>query len=316
MGIAGTASLGDGSQRKMVDGRAPVVSIGLPVYNGGRFLTQALDSMLGQSFQDVELIISDNASTDETAAICQAYALRDPRVRYIRQAENIGAPRNWNFVAEQARGKYFKWSTANDFCADSMLEKCVAAMECDSRIVLCHGKTCLVDEETDRREEYQHDIATTDPRPSERFKKICRELALNNAQSGLFRLHVLRHTHLDRPYPGGDLALMAELALYGHIVLLPEVLFYRRIGRESFSSLLSRSELQAFFDPQSRQRPGFNQIRLHLDYLRTVALAPISAFEKLCTLKLVFRHAVWDRNNLWAELLGGLRRSSAYPRGR
>ena len=311
MGIVGAASLGDGSQTKTIEGRAPVVSIGLPVYNGGRFLTQALDSMLGQSFQDIELIISDNASTDETAAICQAYALRDPRVRYIRQAENIGAPRNWNFVAEQARGNYFKWSTANDFCADSMLEKCVAAMERDARIVLCHGKTCLVHEETDVREEYQQDIAVTDPRPSERFKMICRELALNNAQSGLIRLDVLRCTRLDRPYPGGDRALMAELALYGHIVLLPEVLLYRRIGRDSFSSLLSKSELQAFFDPQARQRPGFNQVRLHLDYLRTVASAPIKAREKLRTLLLVIRHAVWDRNSLWTELRGGLRRSSA-----
>ena len=311
MSSAGAGSSSHKLPRAPLDSRAPLVSIGLPVYNGARFLAQAFDSLLGQSFRNVELIVSDNASTDESAAICQAYALRDSRVRYIRQAENIGAPRNWNFVTEQARGKYFKWSTANDFCADVMLEKCVAAMERDPRIVLCHGKTCLVDEETDVREEYQQDIAITDPRPSERFKMICRELALNNAQSGLIRLDVLRCTRLDRPYPGGDRALMAELALYGHIVLLPEVLLYRRIGRDSFSSLLSSAELQAFFDPQARQRPGFNQMRLHLDYLRTVASAPINAREKLRTLLLVIRHAVWDRNSLWTELRGGLRRSSA-----
>src|SRR5688572_28337892 len=96
--------------------KAPLVSIGLPVYNGERFLSEALDSLLGQTLADFELIVSDNASTDRTAEICLAYAARDARVRYVRQQTNIGAIRNWNFVARQARGQYFKWASANDFC--------------------------------------------------------------------------------------------------------------------------------------------------------------------------------------------------------
>ena len=112
-------------------GREPLVSIGVFVYNGERFLAQQLDSLLGQTLRDFELIISDNASTDRTAEICREYEARDARVRYIRQPANIGAPRNWNFVAHQARGQYFLGASANDFYDARMLEKCVAALAAD-----------------------------------------------------------------------------------------------------------------------------------------------------------------------------------------
>jgi glycosyltransferase involved in cell wall biosynthesis len=95
----------------------PLVSVGLPVYNGERYLSRALDSILEQSLSDFELIISDNASSDTTEAICRDYARRDPRIRYVRQRENLGAPRNWNFVVHEARGRYFKWASASDYCA-------------------------------------------------------------------------------------------------------------------------------------------------------------------------------------------------------
>ena len=72
----------------------PPVTIGLPVYNGEKFLRQALDSLLGQTMGDFELIICDNASSDATGQICRAYARADRRVRYYRNATNIGAPRN------------------------------------------------------------------------------------------------------------------------------------------------------------------------------------------------------------------------------
>jgi glycosyltransferase involved in cell wall biosynthesis len=280
----------------------PLVSIGVPVYNGARFLPQALDSLLGQRLPNLELIISDNASSDDTEAICRAYAAKDARVRYFRQTVNIGAPQNWNFVAKQARSKYFKWSSGNDFCPPDMLEKCVAVMEAESDVVLCHGRTCLIDEETGRREEYTRDIAIIEDLPHERFKTLYRTLALNNAQSGLIRAEALQRTRYDRSYPGGDVVLMAELALQGRFVLLPDVLLYRRMGRGTFSSLLTAAEMQAFFDPAAKRGIGFWYLRLHLDFLVTALRASISLPEKLRTLILVLRHAVWDRGKLWAEL--------------
>jgi glycosyltransferase involved in cell wall biosynthesis len=280
----------------------PLVSIGLPVFNGARFLKQALDSLLGQSFSNIEMIISDNASTDDTEAICRAYAAMDARVQYYRQTVNIGAPHNWNYVAKQARGKYFKWSSGNDFCSPDMVKKCIAVMDEKPEVVLCYGRTCLVDEETGRQEEYAHDIAVIDPLPHKRFKTLCRTLALNNAQSGLIRTEALRRTRYDRPYPSGDIVLMAELALQGQFVLLPDVLLYRRIGQNTFSSLQSAADTQQFFNPGARRSIGYAYLRLHLDFLCTSLRASICLQEKLRTLMLVFRHAIWDRKKIWAEL--------------
>jgi len=86
----------------------------MPVYNGEPYIREALDSLLAQTFTDFELIISDNASTDNTETICREYATKDPRIRYIRQPENRGAIANFKFVLEQARGEYFMWAAADD----------------------------------------------------------------------------------------------------------------------------------------------------------------------------------------------------------
>lgn len=93
---------------------APRVSIGMPAYNARRFIREAIDSLLQQTFADFELIISDNASTDETGDICLEYAKRDSRIRYIRQTTNIGAANNFLFVVQQATGKYFMWAATDD----------------------------------------------------------------------------------------------------------------------------------------------------------------------------------------------------------
>lgn len=100
----------------------PVVSIGLPVYNGGRYLAQALDALLGQTHRSFELILSDNASTDGTEAVCKAYAARDPRIHYVRQAENIGAAKNFEFTIEHARGQFFMWAAHDDLWSPGFIE--------------------------------------------------------------------------------------------------------------------------------------------------------------------------------------------------
>ena len=92
----------------------PSVSIGMPVYNGETYIREALDSLLQQTFTDFELIISDNASTDGTGVICKEYAFGDSRIRYIRQATNLGAVGNFEFVLNEARGEYFMWAAHDD----------------------------------------------------------------------------------------------------------------------------------------------------------------------------------------------------------
>ena len=98
------------------------VSIGMPVYNGEAFIREALDSLLAQTFTDFELIISDNASTDGTEAICREYAAKDTRIRYVRQAENRGATANFRFVLDEAVGEYFMWAAADDVWSDNWIE--------------------------------------------------------------------------------------------------------------------------------------------------------------------------------------------------
>lgn len=280
----------------------PIISIGVPVYNGSRFLRHALESLLGQSFSDIELIISDNASTDDTEDICRGFAMRDARIRYVRQKVNIGAMRNWNFVAKQARGQYFKWSSANDYCAPDMLAHCVAAMKPDPRIVLCFPRTCLVDQETGSLTEYEEDIELMEDSPYERFRKIRRTLKLNNAMLGLIRTDSLLRTRLNRVYPGGDMVLMAELALSGRFLLLPEISLYRRVGQETSSNRLNPEEESVWLDPLRTSTSRSPLLSLHLGYIGTALRAPINFSEKLKTLGSALRSATWDREKIYSEL--------------
>jgi len=279
-----------------------MVSIGLPVFNGERDLAQAFDALLSQTFADFEIVVSDNASTDGTQAMCEDFARKDARVRYMRQSRNIGAPRNWNAVVHAARGQYFKWASANDFCNACFVEKCLQALMTDAQTVLAFGRTCLVDDETGETADYDGDLEIADERPRDRFTRVCRSWAMNNAQSGLFRLEVLRKTGLDRPYSGGDLELMAELALYGQFKRASDAVLYRRVGRRSMSSRLAPGELQSFIDPLAGSLPQCIAWRRHLTRVAAIVRAPIGVSETLACLGAAARQAHWDRAQLMREL--------------
>lgn len=283
----------------------PLVSVGLPVYNGERFLARALDSLLDQTIQDIELIISDNASRDGTQAICEAYARRDRRVRYLRQVANLGAPRNWNVVAREARGEFFKWAAAADICVPHALERCVEAMRRDAGVVVCYGRTQFIDEQERPMEVIDTDVDAMDERPSERFLRMCTRLSLNNVQCGVVRMDVLRRTGYDRLYPSGDLVFSAELVLHGKCLLLPEILVLRRKSPGTFTSMLSPLERQRFYDPQAKAPMKFIHARRHLDHMACIARAPIPPMEKLRAYRVALRVARWDRGELWREVLGG-----------
>jgi glycosyltransferase involved in cell wall biosynthesis len=283
--------------------RHPLVSIGVPVFNGERFLPAALDSLLGQSLPAFELIISDNASTDATGAICEDYVRRDRRVRYIRQPTNIGAPRNWNVLVHESRGTFFKWASANDYCAPTMLERCVKVLQEDPTTVLCYGLTQLMDGDEQPIPAHHSDHAFRHEQPSKRFEQVCTQLLLNNAQSGVFRLDVLRLTRLDRPYPGGDMVLMAELALYGRFQLIPEFLLFRRQSRQTFTAMLTPLERQRIYDPNARRPMRLIHVRRHVDRLISISRSPLSVSEKLRAIRFALRLAKGDRATWGRELL-------------
>ncbi len=123
----------------------PIVSIGLPVYNGEDFLKYALDSLLSQTFRDFEIIISDNASTDNTPKICQEYVLKDKRIRYIRQNNNMGALWNFNFVLKQSNKEYFIWVSSDDKLHPEFLEKNIDILEKNKNVVCSIGDVIFSD---------------------------------------------------------------------------------------------------------------------------------------------------------------------------
>jgi glycosyltransferase involved in cell wall biosynthesis len=281
--------------------KPPRVSIGMPVYNGARHVAKSIESLLAQTFTDFEIIIADNCSSDATGDICRDIAARDPRVRYVRHATNRGAVFNWNFVVEEARGRYFKWASANDYCAPTNLERCVHTLDTEPGVVIAYGRTAFVDDDDQPLGEYPHDLEVLDERPSVRFERLCRELRANNAQSGLIRLDILRRTGIERTFPGGDMGLMSELALYGGYRCLPEVLLYRRMGTQSATKFLNADQLRAFLNPQARKH-AFVVWQTHWDYVLSMLRAPLSLRERLAVTRYILRSAWWFRQSLWQEI--------------
>lgn len=120
--------------------KAPQVSIGLPAYNNQAHIHETIDSLLIQSYTDFELIISDNASTDDTGAICLDFAARDARIRYVRQADNCGALANFQFVLDLSVGEFFMWSAADDIHSPNWVEVLVKLLGDNPHAVMAFGQ--------------------------------------------------------------------------------------------------------------------------------------------------------------------------------
>jgi len=131
----------------------PKISIGLPVFNAEKFIEKRIESILNQSFTDFELIISDNASTDNTSQICNEFSKKDDRIRYIRQPKNMGVILNFKFVLEQAKGKYFAWAGADDFWHEDFLRKNIEALESNEKLAGSITKVRYFDLQIDKSTE-------------------------------------------------------------------------------------------------------------------------------------------------------------------
>jgi glycosyltransferase involved in cell wall biosynthesis len=126
----------------------PIVSIGMPVFNGEKFLRRALDSLLTQDYTNFELIISDNASTDATEKICREYAARDNRIKYVRQVKNLGSHENFNLVLQESRSEYFMWAADDDQWATGFIQSLLNALEKNKNASGAFPPYQLVEEET------------------------------------------------------------------------------------------------------------------------------------------------------------------------
>jgi glycosyltransferase involved in cell wall biosynthesis len=287
----------------------PLVSIGLPVHNGEAFLHQALDSLLSQTFEDFELIISDNASTDRTREICLARAARDPRIRYFRNDTNQGAAYNFNRVFTLARGKYFKWAAHDDYCEPDFLQECVSILEGDSSVILCYPRAKVVDSEGHVLLEYHSTMtAAGSPLAHQRFDAVINRRPRCSEIFGLALCDALRHTRLIGSYIASDRALLAELALLGRFQEVPFCLLVNRDHAQRSVRLYPLRMRGGWFHPRLTGKIGFPTWKLLLEYAKCIfhVRAYLNWNERLlCSLRLILWLAEHKRG-LAEDLLGAV----------
>jgi glycosyltransferase involved in cell wall biosynthesis len=254
------------------------------VFNGGVFLPETLACLVAQDFHDFELIISDNASTDDTEAICRDYAARDPRIRYMRNSTNLGAAANYNRLVELARAPYFKWAAYDDLLAPSYVRRCVELLDSSPpSVVLVYPRTVIIDSAGNIVRQYEDHMDLRQPEPHRRLRQFIWGWSLCNVVFGMIRLETLKKTRLIQPYVGSDITLIGEIALLGEFRELPEPLFFRRIHeRSSRQGGATLRETAQWFDPRSRG-PGWlkPETRVFLDLLRAVRRSDLPSSQKV-----------------------------------
>jgi glycosyltransferase involved in cell wall biosynthesis len=261
-----------------------MVSIGLPVYNGEKYLAGAIQSLLAQDYEDFELIISDNASTDGTEEICRGIAAKDRRVHYSRNPQNIGATRNYNRVFQLAHGTFFKWASHDDECHPSLVRRCLEVYkESPSSAVLVYPKSEIIDESGAVKHLAPDDISCRSESALKRFSKVLFSSSFANPLWGVIRSDALKKTRL-MGIIEADHVLLGELSLLGTLIEFPEVL-YRMRRHERCATEINKSAkaLLAWHDPSRANEKIFlpHWERTYIEYIKGVHHVPLSAPTRL-----------------------------------
>jgi glycosyltransferase involved in cell wall biosynthesis len=288
-------------------GTAPRVSIGLPVYNGERFVAEAIESVLAQTFGDFELIISDNGSTDGTTEIASRFAREDSRVRHLRHSETRGARWNFNTAFEASTGELFVWLASDDSWEPELLERCVAALDEDPGVVLAFSSVAYVDEHSAPLDLTRDLTMRVDsPQSHTRFWDLLMSHHDCLPIFGVMRAEVLRRTPLLPPYAMGDHLLLAELGLHGRFRLIEDQLFRSRLHTnqsiQAFSIWVDHHAYSEWFEASRPGQVRFPQWRVQGDLLRMLGRAPLSTRERVLCLPATLRWAARYRSLLAKDL--------------
>ena len=267
-----------------------LISLGLPVFNGENFIEQALQSIQAQTFLHFELIVTDNASTDRTQAIVEAYAQKDERIRYYRNRENLGAAANYNLAFFHARGDYFKWVSHDDMIAPTFLESCLSVLQQNSDVVLSYPHTVIIDQNGRETDRYADGLHLRQPRAHQRLRYFFDNPGLCHPVFGLMRREVLAKTGLIGNFPRSDRNLIGEMALYGHLYEIPEPLFLRRIHAQTSTRVhRTEQELAVWFDPKKQGTRTFPRWRRLIEYMKAIARAPLNGRERIACYLVISR---------------------------
>ena len=230
----------------------------MPVYNEGKFIAKSIESLLRQDYKNIELIITDNNSQDNTQEICLKYAKEDYRVRYYRNRTNTGSLRNSNFAFELSKGEYFMWAGAHDLWDQSFIGRCVHILNSDPDVVVCYTLGFLIDSEDRPISPWGDNIDTRNLKLEERLHKIL------EMKAGLAFCSLMRSNAMERIMPfkreeiaGCDLLFLFELGILGSFALINEPLFYLRKTREEKSE-------------EETVRRVLKQINIHRDQYKSI----------------------------------------------
>jgi len=205
----------------------PLVTIGVPAYNEGAYIREALESLLQQTYENLEIVVADNGSTDDTPSICAEFVAKDPRVVHVRHPRNIGQNANFNHLPRVASGTYFAWASAHDFMDADFVEKCVAALEADPGAVLACPRTVYLDEQGNKTgQKIRNPFDVRSMPPAKRFRETMWRVDCNIVY-GMFRLTSMRETNFFQLIPAPDRVFLAELATKGTFVSADTAKYYR-----------------------------------------------------------------------------------------
>ena len=212
----------------------PKVSIGIPVYNGAKTLASTIEAAINQDYGNLEIIISDNCSTDETQIIAESYQAKDPRIKYVRQEKNFGMTSNFSKVFEYSTGEFFMWAAHDDRHAPNFISSCLPYLLKDTEAGLCVPKTQAF---------YRNQVSWISNMKSFSGANTRTKLfgeTLRNFPAvgmyGLYRRSIIQKTGLWKNFTGADLVFIQDLTLHGDIVTCNEILF-SYYERETWNTL-------------------------------------------------------------------------------
>jgi len=250
---------------------SPKVSIGMPVYNGEKFIRGALDSLLAQTFTDFELIVSDNASTDSTELICREYMDRDTRIHYVRQRQNIGSVANFQYVLSEASGEYFMWAAADDRRDSRFLSMAVEVLDSDARIGLVFSDMVTENLSTGAKEFSSCGFSDSRRKSLKylfRLQSACPSLVY-----GLHRRRVLQEAPFLR-FDYADVHLTHWYELNSVIKTIPLPLYIAGTDGIRFPYSLTGSDISA----QMFIRMEYEMLRKHFSFFAACLLVCLTSF--------------------------------------
>lgn len=277
----------------------------MPVYNGELHLPEALESLLAQCFIDFEIILSDNASTDGTEAICRAYAAKDGRIRYVRQAENIGPTANFNFVLSESIASYFMWAAHDDVWEPEFLGEMVAILDAqpDVEIAFCKFDNVTYEERLRTRLFDMTELARSSIHDG--LKAFLRH-AEYNGKANVFYGLLRRDTVLGLGGLqiwgvgswGADMLYVFSILIHGRLALSPRVLFHKRsapaVAAPSRTDIVQRSHREQLrLELLNRLQESHDWQGYWIGYLRILRLAAkLNPVQRLSLRFLVWRKII------------------------